>query len=245
MLVETLGALAVIGLLAAVSATVFSGGADRAKSEQAERELLRLAEAELTLAREFGHFVPLQLLDDLPVREGRRTALTDDIGNEPADAVHLIDPRRPIDEQVGRQATLGSSEARRTIDNWPGPLFEPKRIFYGGYDPVWSPTQIAERGVEIGAAVVRRDYPLDPWGRPYRFYSPIGLIGSTASQSDPGALFSDAFSDGKLTNVDDRFDAFAIVSFGPDGVSDATQGVEIPTDDVIFFLTLTEETDGP
>ncbi|MDK2972405.1 MAG: Type secretion system protein [Candidatus Sumerlaeota bacterium] len=47
--------------------------------------------------------------------------------------------------------------------------------------------------------------PLDPWGTPYFFYSPLGLI-------DPQS------EDIELTGYLDDFNQYTIVSYGPDGV---------------------------
>ena len=80
---------------------------------------------------------------------------------------------------------------------------------------------------------VMNDHPLDPWGQPYRFYSPIGLIGSNASTSTPSSWNTNSFSDGRLTSSDDRFDRYAIVSFGPDGEADSSSNAD---DDIIYYF---------
>jgi hypothetical protein len=96
-------------------------------------------------------------------------------------------------------------------ENWAGPFLQFRRF----YNP--NPT------ADIPAQPdVRDDFPLDPWGQPYRFYSPYGLIGDGADRTDS---WVDGNFNGRLTtqfahpNIQDHF---AVVSFGPNR---ATQGI--------------------
>ena len=73
---------------------------------------------------------------------------------------------------------------------------------------------------------MRNGPALDPWGTPYMFYSPLGVIGG-------GDLDSDAFGGGAVTAQDDRFETFAIVSYGPDGQSDSASGGD---DDLLLLF---------
>jgi hypothetical protein len=69
------------------------------------------------------------------------------------------------------------------------------------------------------------------------------LIGSRAAASGPDALDSDEFSDGVLTADDPRFTTYAIVSYGPDGVSDSAGAAQ---DDIIYlFETPAAVASGP
>ena len=79
----------------------------------------------------------------------------------------------------------------------------------------------------------RRDFPLDPWGRPYRMYSSIGIVGTGALGDNYN---SDTFSNGHLTENDDRFDRYAIVSFGPNGKSDTYIGATELKDDIVYYF---------
>lgn len=225
--VETISITAAIGLLALIALPVYVGRNEAAQLETAETEVRALARAQLEAARVYGVYLPLQTLDDARVDPSTRTDRTDDWAGEPDD-LRVVDPSQPIESQIGEQIALGSNHPKiaTMISGWQGPLYQSRRVYLG------EATHTAEP-FEITAELIRRDYPLDPWGNPYRFYSPIGLIGSRADQTGPIAFGSDEFSDGTLTRNDDRFDSFAIVSFGMDGMSDS---VSRNNDDVIYFL---------
>lgn len=292
--VETLIVLAVIALLILIAIPVYLDRAEDAKMAQAQAEVLALAEAEQTVARVHGFYVPLQMLDDLDGTASARTATTDDLANEP-DTIYLIHAGRPAADQIGAQPSLasGGRDVAKLKAGWQGPFYESKRISSAGLlgleiasleldrvegiiagsrsadeaaaalesqfeltaaqshaiagDPFGELAGEAEglsdaRREELSALIarlrsqmIRRDYPLDPWGAPYRFYSPAGIIGSSAA--DPDRIESDEFSDGVLTESDTRFDTYAIVSYGPDGLSDKVSG---NNDDVIQFLFMQE-----
>lgn len=225
--VETISITAAIGLLALIALPVYVGRNEAAQLETAEAEVQALARAQLELARVYGIYLPLQILDDLRVDPSTRTDRTDDLAGEPDD-LRVIDVSEPSESQMGKQITLASNHPKvaAMILGWQGPLYQSKRVHLG------KATYTAEP-IEMTPELVRRDYPLDPWGNPYRFYSPIGLIGSGADQTDPAGFDSDEFSNGALTRNDDRFDSFAIVSFGKDGMSDS---VSRNSDDVIYFI---------
>ncbi len=220
---DTLIVIAVIALLCLIAMPIYRGRADEAKLAQARREAIALGQAELAAAQRLGYFVPLHLLDDLPAGRRLRTDRTDDIANKPAETLRVIDPARPCEEQVGKQKTLAEAGL---VDLWPGPFYEPKRVWMGSTARNVDPASLP-------AEVIQRDWPLDPWGTPYRFYSPIGLIGTAAGSTETSALAGDAFGDGVLTLDEDRFDSFSIVSFGPDRQSDVVSGND---DDVIYLM---------
>jgi hypothetical protein len=71
---------------------------------------------------------------------------------------------------------------------WKGPYvtFQPGR------------TQLGDQPYDKGS-------PLDPWGTPYYFFSPLGLL-----RGDTGSVTLELYGD--------RFDRYTIVSLGPDGV---------------------------
>jgi type II secretory pathway pseudopilin PulG len=212
-LIEYLVVLVAIAVLAAVAALMYGGDAQKARLARATLDVQALGEAQLSVARDHGVFVPLQTLDNSASAEPfQRPELLDLMANEP-EALRVIDPSRPAADQVGGQASL----VKRIMD-WKGPYLEPKRVHVGLNMPL----------DQLDAATIRRDYPLDPWGQPYRFYSPIGLIGTYAASIDPLAWDSDNFAE------DDRVDAYAIVSFGPDGQSDSISNND---DDVIYLIS--------
>ena len=218
LLTETLIVLAVIGLLAGSAIPVYHGRASEAKVNRARVEVEALARAETEVARVHAFYVPLQMLDNIPVDPSTRThGRTDDLQNEAN--VFLIDPHEnPLDQRNSGQLRLLSGRitdlrVRDLYEQWEGPFYQSKRV-HGSEDR-------------------SHDYPLDPWRNPYRFYSPAGLIGSLAAEDGADAMESDEFADGRLTNEDDRFESFAIVSFGPDGQSDS---VSKNDDDVIYLF---------
>lgn len=228
LLIDTLVVLGCTALLTVIAVPVYYQGAGKAKLRLAGAEIRQLAAAEEAVADQFGFYVPLQLLDDVARSADYRTPRTDDIANEPG-TIRLIGANADIEGQAGKQPTLGSENERSQAlsEQWSGPYAQAKRVHLGGS---------AGRDLDpatLTAAQIRRDYPLDPWGNPYRFYSPLGLIGSGATGVEASALDTDEFSDGVLTRDDDRFDSFAIVSWGPDGQSDS---ISKGNDDVHIFL---------
>lgn len=221
--VDTLIVLVVIGLLVAVAIPVYSGKNSQSKLDAARREVEQLAAAEATAAKSTGYYVPFQMLDDMPVREGARTDRTDDIGNA-SSGIRLIVPGTPAEEQIGKQAGLDALSAGKV--KWDGPFFESKRVFTGAAGNAFD-------GTKLDGPAIRRDYPLDPWGQPYRLYSAAGIVGTGATKTAAEDLAKDEFSDGVLTKDDPRFDRYAVVSYGADGKSDSiSQG----NDDIIYFF---------
>lgn len=219
--VETAIILTVIALLVAISVPVYRNRPDAARIAQAEQDVLALAHAQHRAADTIGYYLPLQLLDNLaPATEGG-SAKADTLANEPG-TLSLIAPSLPTGEQVGAQPTLG--QAASALASWEGPYAETKRVYLGAADGDLS---------LISPESVRRDYPVDPWGTPYRFYSPEGIVGTRAAETAPEALESDEFSDGVLSAQDDRFETYAIVSYGPNGQSDS---VSEQDDDIIYLF---------
>jgi type II secretory pathway pseudopilin PulG len=226
-LTDTLVVVAAIALLTAIAIPVYLNRDERAKIDQATAEIESLALAQIAAAEAHGFYVPLQMLDDLAVREASRSSRTDDIGNEPK-SIRLIDPANPSGTQL--LLTADNPRVKDLLANWKGPFYESKRVYMTTSDGSIYPEK-------ADGAAIMRDYPLDPWGTPYRFYSPSGMIGSSATSESPADLDSDAFSDGAITTHDDRFDSFAIVSFGPDGKSaSAVSNPEQQNDDIIYLF---------
>jgi hypothetical protein len=77
---------------------------------------------------------------------------------------------------------------RQPIAGWQGP--------YVTYQP---------GAIDDAASEYDEGTPLDPWGQPYLFFSPLGLL-APRSQSVT------------LDSYGDAFDQYTIVSYGPDGV---------------------------
>lgn len=223
--VDTLVVVAIIALLAIIAVPVYNNRDKAAKINRATDEVLALAQAESEVARLYGFYVPLQVLDDLPIKPATRTQRTDDLGNEP-DSIRLIDAANPQASQLSLKSD--DPRVKNLIENWHGPFLESKRVHMATTDSSFDPDKVS-------GSSMARDYPLDPWGNPYRFYSPVGIIGSKAM--DASALDSDTFSDGVVGATDDRFETFAIVSFGPDGKSSTqSSDPEKENDDIIYLF---------
>jgi prepilin-type N-terminal cleavage/methylation domain-containing protein len=234
-LVELLVVLLIITLLSAAAVPVFVTRIEDARRATARQEVNEIAKAQQLCALAHGVYVPLQLLDDLPAPgPGTPTVSgTDDIANSSSgNNVRLILINIPIEDQDNNQILLNdgtSALAENIRRTWKGPFLNPQRVWTGANnDP--------NEEVDLTDAEARRDYPLDPYGNPYRFYSPLGILGSNALNGSTASDFdSDNFADNDITTQDDRFDRFAIVSFGPDGFSqNSTNG--LVDDDIVFLF---------
>ncbi len=235
-LTELLVVLAIIGLLATIAVPVYINRSEQAKVRIARQECQEIAKAEDICAMTHGFYVPIQMLDDVPISN---EADADSIDKEP-DSIYLIDSGIPATTQVNQQPQLGDRGTNTKVANlyyyWQGPFLNPTRVWYDPtrFDSAWDP--------DMSTTDRRQDYPIDPWGQPYRLYSDIGIIGTGATGSN---YASTSFSDGRLTTVDDRFDRFAVVSFGPDGLRDTDPGrnVAAPSDDIVYYFgTVATET---
>jgi prepilin-type N-terminal cleavage/methylation domain-containing protein len=230
-LTELLVVLAIIGLLATIAVPVYVNRAEQAKVKIAWEETRAIGQAEEAIAVVHGFYVPLQLLDDIP--ETSDSANDDSINNEPG-SIYLIDAGVNAGIQQGSQWQLTNTDENRQVANlvyfWQGPFLNPTRVYYDPdtYDNPWDPT--------MSTSDRRRDYPLDPWGQPYRMYSEVGIVGSGALNDDN--YNSDSFSNGSLTSSDDRFDRYAIVSWGPDAMrdSDPSRSPTKTDDDIVHYF---------
>lgn len=236
-LTELLAVLAILGLLATLSVPVVINRAQQAKFSVAKAECEALAKGEDMCGLMHGYYVPLQMLDDIPYDPGapRDPLRTDDIRNEKSgSAPYVIDVSiSPYTQYTaGNQRNLTDTFPLRLVrleTDWSGPFTQSQRVFHSS---VGYPSSTYER----------RDFPLDPWGNPYRLYSPLGITGSDAgTQGNPAmplsVIDSDSFSNGRLSTTDKRWDRFAVVSFGPDSVSDGPS--PSPTkqqDDIVYFF---------
>ncbi|GAB4321744.1 MAG: hypothetical protein Kow0059_16550 [Candidatus Sumerlaeia bacterium] len=228
-LIELLVVLAIIGLLATIAIPVYINRVEQAKVRVAQQEVAEIATAQDILGLTHGFYVPLQMLDDLPASVAAPDPKDDSLSNE--NDLYLIDLSVPVQDQLTSQKRLSSRTTDPKVASlynfWQGPFLNPQRVYIG--DAVNNdPNNIPTTRIPL-------DYPLDPWTTPYRFYSPLGIIGTNASQDttiNAGVMENFSFSDGRITTVNDRFDRFAIVSFGPDRVAD-TAATTNP-DDIIY-----------
>lgn len=253
-LTELLVVLAIIGLLAAIAVPMYLNHQEMAKVRVAIAECKQLAEAEERCAIRHGFYAPLQLLDDLaPGDETDKNY--DDLANsrrEFGNVLYFIDPAiRPDIQFFGaRQPRIdfylpGATFSRRIADlywGWDGPFINVHRKYYGQDFVPNIPQALTDRARAL-------DWPLDPWGNPYRFYSSLGIIGTDARwdtripASYSAALETITFGDGLLTQTGFyAFDRYAVVSYGPDGaegaitVAASAASVQDPRNDDIIYM---------
>lgn len=248
-LIELLVVLVIISLLATIAVPVYTVKVEQAKKAIAIHECREIAMAEEACATLHGFYVPLQMLDDLPsTGTVISTSSADDIINEAQKAQpYLI----AIDEDINNQfattqvnyrltATfaVGTSDPRviNLYNKWGGPFINYQRIAYA--DKV-KQSQNQDTAKNTYATF---GYPLDPWGNPYQLYSPLGIVGTEAlltgngaGNYNPDTNPTNSVFDGKLTATDHRTDRFAIVSFGPDGLSETYNNIATRVkDDVVY-----------
>jgi prepilin-type N-terminal cleavage/methylation domain-containing protein len=233
-LTELLVVMVIIGLLSTIIVPVYVNRMEEARVKVAMGECREIAEAEDQCALIHGYYVPFQVLDDRPKYYypfGPLSPAGDFIDREDQSSIFLINPLiRPDLQLAGAnfQPQLNSTTNQRVIDmreRWQGPFLNPQRVYTGTEDP--------KDPNFVNSVMIHLDFPMDPWGQPYRFYSPLGVIGSNALQTDLSNLNIN-FSNGLLTNNDDRdFQKYAVVSFGRDNERETLVGQQ-NRDDVIY-----------
>lgn len=241
-MIELLLVLIIVSLLSTLAVPTVIRHQRNARIATAKMETRNLALAEEAVAMHSDIYVPLQWLDDAP---STSDTTVDAISNETtgtivAGGAVLISTLLPASEQIGSQLDFetGIRRVDRLISEWEGPFINFQRFWQKNNFPTDPQT-------------LRLDFPFDPWGNPYIFYSDIGVIGEGAgimAASDIPPLAADwdgatttgleRFSNGVLTTTDDRFDRYAIVSFGPDGIRNSRLlSPEQPFgDDIVHFF---------
>ncbi len=163
--------------------TVSRAGAQPGSVQAALLDMQSLETGLTAVALDTGYFVALENLDDSA--EADVTLPHDDINQ--GGGAWVIRPERGRFEEVRvvfRPAPFGVG----------GPGLWPS----GGY-------VVFQRGIQTGPTPYDVGSPLDPWGTPYFFFSPLGLI-----RGDSGALTQEFYGD--------AFDRYALVSFGQNRV---------------------------
>jgi Tfp pilus assembly protein PilE len=227
----------IITIIALLAVPVYMGKAESARISTAQTECRELAEAEEACYNQHGYYVPLQVLNDLPLYLGEPFP-ANYIDQEYS--IYVIDPYQlangyinipAVNYQMNPTTANTNQRVRNLIINWQGPFLNPQRVYK-------NLVNVASTGaVNAPDSTVLLDYPLDPWGNPYRFYSPYGIIGTNAISTNPTDYNTPIFSDGLPTYTDagHKFDRFAIVSFGPNGVSDTYTNPSLINHDDIYY----------
>lgn len=228
-LTELLVVMVIITLLSTLILLVYTNRMEQARVSLAQGETREIAHANEMCGLIHGYYVPIQVLDDRPRIDGI-SSVGDQIDLENLSNIRLINPvTAPQFQRSNGQPTLARDDIPRVrdmVDRWQGPFINYQRVYTGTADPKDPNFQTSP--------FVRLDFPLDPWGVPYRFYSPLGLIGTSAETTNYSSLTVN-FSDGLLTTNDDRdFERYAIVSWGRNGESDLNTPSD--RDDIIYLF---------
>lgn len=239
-LTELLVVMVIIGLLSTIIVPVYVSRMEDARVRIARAECREIAQAEEQCAIIHGYYLPFQLLDDLPdPPKGTSPQSADEIGQYPwPDQTYIINPLVNPRDQIptGKQRTLGDANTytriKAMLEHWEGPFLTPHRV----YD---IPTGLDPKDPNYEAPANRSeaqlDFPLDPWGAPYRFYSPLGVIGTNALDEPSSTYgYGYSFSDGRLTTRDDRhLPRYAVVSYGRDNLPEYNQASK---DDIVHLF---------
>ncbi len=239
-LTELLVVLVIVALLATIAVPVFVNQVQRARVATAQFEVRQIAEAQQQVALIHGFLVPIHVLNMVPdAEDADPSAATsrNDFNNLSQMSNHwLIDVSRPLGDQTGGNqlnlATAPSADARvqAMIRGWQGPFLNPKRVRFAGEQP----------GVP-GTGDQSHDLVVDPWGNPYRMYSPFGLLGDASLPGGPGEPVTLSMSNLRLSGANieaNRFDRFAVVSYGANGVSDFVNDRRQQGDDIFYSFSV-------
>ncbi|MDX1973788.1 MAG: prepilin-type N-terminal cleavage/methylation domain-containing protein [Candidatus Sumerlaeia bacterium] len=244
-LTELLVVLTIISLLATIAVPVYVQKTEQARRTTARNEVRNIAQAQELVAATHGYYVPMHLLDNL-ANDGDNE-VEDDFANEVNTSdKFFIDPFRNVVAQDGNQPTLqealttasGEVRAQALVAFWTGPFLNPARVARS--------EEFDDRN-DISSDVI-----LDPWGRPYVFFSPEGPLAAVQNISDLNTNTFDLGQPNQRYRVDngriqlanggnDPFDRFAIVSFGSDGILDTTVGNEFVNDVYYTFGSIPNE----
>ncbi len=114
-------------------------------------------------------------------------------------SVNLTSPWQYIADQGGSYV----------IQPWAGQFLASRRNLVTAANPWTGPYVNYQPGrTQAGGAPYDLGSPLDPWGSPYRLFSPLGLL-----RGDTGTVSQELYGD--------QFDRYTLVSLGPDGVMSA------------------------
>lgn len=231
---ELLVVLAIISLLSTIAVPVYISQIQRARIVTAQSEVRTIAEAEQQVAILHGFFVPIHVLDNVPDPandEPNTVGTRDDFRDMSTGTRYLIDVYQRLVDQNGSQVRITDTNnirVQRMIDTWQGPFLNPKRVRYVG-----------ENFTTPGSGNPTEDLVVDPWGNPYRFYTEFGITGGanppTTVSNEVLTLSMDSLELNVLGSESGRFDRYAIVSYGPDGVTGYSGGTDLAQGDDIYY----------
>lgn len=239
-LTELLVVLLIIAILGTIAVPVYLNRLETARVRTAQAEVRELAQAEDMVAATHGFYVPLQMLDDVVEADPATTdAFADTVDNEPLNIALYKVNLPPLDQTVGNQRELGDvdfdNDVQSLVDNWQGPFINFNRFFKG-----LDGNRLKTNAMDSDTNEVSRDFPLDPWGQPYRFFGPLGILGSDAFDPRPFTQWNvDNMFD--LVQIErsgdqDPFDRFAIVSYGADQEPNRFSDNTNEGDDIIYMF---------
>lgn len=238
-LTELLVVLAIVSLLATLAVPVYVQQTERARKAIARAEVRAIAEAEQQVAITHGFYVPINVLDNLPI-DTTDTGIRDDMDNTNntfLPQMNVIDIAQRVDTQrtAGQDDldTLLNVRINNMVNNWEGPFLNPVRV-----TERFNPTAVNLNPLTQDETSL--DIVLDPWGRPYQFFTSVGVANSfnddDLNNFDPDTQGDRiAVDDLEISTNFDRFDRFAIVSYGPDGRAEGEPGPALNVfDDIVY-----------
>jgi prepilin-type N-terminal cleavage/methylation domain-containing protein len=196
-LVELIAVIVIIGILSLVATSSYRNWNEDSKKKAAMMEMKHIADAEKVVETQFGYYLPLTVLDDLPSLPSGVS--NGDVITDHADFL-IIDPKTGTNLPTNQLHTIRDMLAGHPTTSadtvmtskWKGPFLE------------------YQNEKKSNTGLIGADTPLDPWYGPYHFMS------ITGNEIDSrGQVGGTGFSNSTIGR-------WAIVSWG----KDSTQGTD-------------------
>ncbi|MBX7246921.1 MAG: prepilin-type N-terminal cleavage/methylation domain-containing protein [Candidatus Sumerlaeaceae bacterium] len=212
-IIELLIAVIIIGILVAIVINVYTSRAEDARQAAVRADLEAICTAQEHAGIDTAYFYQLYCLDDVYQGDGVAPANTatdraDGLTDEAIRTDVSSDPKRIFidtkdgDVPAGYTGIFNGLLASETRFNWRGP-----------YCNISKKSQINEFTGPTASVQVPAGFPIDPWGRPYLFFTKKGYV-------DPITLSlvtSLTVSGVAVTSAQIPFDRPTILSLGRDG----------------------------